>query len=84
MRQSTTYIDYRRQNVASTGSFTVNLEGMNGRASLDGLEKRSTIQMKTAEALVCWAIQNRDGLIRMVPDAKEMVIGLAVQVSIRQ
>lgn len=84
MRRSTTDIDDGRQSFAITGTFSVIVEGMNGRDSLERLERRATSQMLTAEALVSWAVQNRKDIIRMVKDARKVVIELPVPVAIRQ
>ncbi|MBK9290737.1 MAG: succinylglutamate desuccinylase/aspartoacylase family protein [Bacteroidetes bacterium] len=84
MRRSTTDIDDGRQSFAITGTFSVIVEGMNGRDSLHRLERRAHSQMLTAEALISWAVQNRKEVVAMVEDARNMIQELPVPVSIRQ
>ncbi len=84
MRRSTTDIDDGRQSFTITGSFSVIVEGMNGRDSIERFERRSRSHMQTAKALVSWAVQNRKDVIRMVEDARRMVFELPVPVTIRQ
>ncbi|HMM10936.1 MAG TPA: DUF2817 domain-containing protein [Bacteroidales bacterium] len=84
MRRSTTDIDDGRQSFAITGTFSVIVEGMNGRDSLDRLERRAKSQMHTAEALIAWATQNRNEIMKMVQDSRQQIIDLQVPVAIRQ
>ncbi len=84
LRHSTTDIDDGRQSFAITGTFSVIVEGMNGRDSLDRLERRAKSQFTAAEALVSWAIQNRRDVIKMVDDARNTVLTLPYPISIRQ
>lgn len=84
LRHSTTDIDDGRQSFAITGTFSVIVEGMNGRDSLDRLERRANSQLATAEALVSWAIQNRQDVMKMVEAARKNVENLPFPVSIRQ
>ncbi|MCE1202026.1 MAG: succinylglutamate desuccinylase/aspartoacylase family protein [Bacteroidia bacterium] len=84
LRHSTTDIDDGRQSFAITGTFSLIVEGMNGRDSLDRLERRANSQLATAEALVSWAIQNRRDVMKMVEDARKNVATLPFPISIRQ
>lgn len=84
LRHSTTDIDDGRQSFAITGNFSLIVEGMNGRDSLDRLERRANSQLATAEALVSWAIQNRRDVMKMVEDARKKVQSVPFPVSIRQ
>lgn len=84
MRRSTTDIDDGRQSFAITGTFSVIVEGMNGRDSLHNLQRRATSQQLTAVSLLAWAVQNRDEVINLVDKARNKVISLPVPIAVRQ
>ncbi len=84
LRRSTVDIDDGRQSFGIAGTFSMIVEGMNGRDSLERLERRTKSQFDTAMALLSLAYKNA-GLIRNTAEqARNTLLTGSESASLRQ
>ncbi|MBW6490676.1 MAG: DUF2817 domain-containing protein [Lentimicrobium sp.] len=72
LRHSTVDINDGRQSPGITGTFSLIVEGMNGRDSLQNLERRSESQYQTAVALLQFAKKHRRQISKEVNRFREL------------
>lgn len=84
LRRSTVDINDGRQSFAIAGTFSMIVEGMNGRDSLDRIRHRAESQYETALALLHVAYSNNHEIIAKVDTARNKLKYGSGPVSIRQ
>lgn len=84
LRRSTVDINDGRQSFGIAGTFSMIVEGMNGRDSLDRIERRAKSQHATALALLRVAYQHKSKIKNAVDQARIKLTTGSDPVSIRQ
>jgi hypothetical protein len=84
LRHSTIDVNDGRQSFGIAGTLSLIVEGMNGRDSLERLQKRSQSQYETALLLLKFASDNADRIQQMSAKAREKLNNPVDSVSIRQ
>lgn len=84
LRHSTVDVNDGRQSFGIAGSFAMIVEGMNGRDSLDNMERRAKSQHATALSLLQVAHDNKSAIMQAVTNARTDLLRTDKPVSIRQ